>query len=295
MPYGRRRFRRRVRRVRGRPSSARRRYRTFRKTYRKFRKTVTGIGSRKSLKVRKDFTYVINGADPSSSYNIIYAGAAQTANLTGWGIWTGNSPSSLASIDTSGSTGLSQWFNFYNRYVVHGSKVRIELFATAPNQSKSLGWAVTLVPTVGFNLASGPNGASHFDSLNIDPGELPYARKVLIPNDGAPNNATTRKLTSYISVKKMLNIKDVNDVVNVPGSNLTEVPFVPAIFSATTSGAVTQLLSGANIGGIYWNLVLQEVGQKLDNPPTGPFHGSMVVRIIQTSYIQFSDRKPLTT
>lgn len=301
MPYGsRRRFRRRVRRVRRRPSSARRRYSTFRKTYRKFRKTVTGIGPRKTLKVRKDFSWTVAGAAPGSTYNILLVGGAQHANLQGWGQWTGNtiSPVTQTLLDSSGSTGLSQWFNFYDRYVVHASKIKVELFSPAVNNDMSLGWAVTLVPTVGFNLATGINAGTNFDAQNIDPGELPYARKLLLPSDGNVNNATTRKLSSYVSVKKLLNIKDIQDVVSLPGSaaQSQEDPFVPAITNSGTVGTTIQPLAVANqVNGIYWNLVFQEIGRKQEPPPSAPFHGSLAVRIIQTSYIQFSDRKPLTT
>lgn len=301
MAYGsRRRFRRRVRRVRRRPSSARRRYPTFRKTYRKFRGTVTGIGPKKSMKVRKDFSWTVAGAAPGSTYNILLVGGAQHANLQGWGQFTGNtaSPVTLSQLDTTGATGLSQWFNFYGRYVVHASKIKVEVFAPSVNNDLTLGWAVTLVPTIGYNLGVGANPTVAFDAQNIDPGELPYARKILLPCDGQTNNVVTRKLSSYVSVKKMLNIKDIQDVASIPGQTASgdEDPFVPAITNATTIGAQLQPLTAAlQINGIYWNLVFQEIGRKQEPAPAQPFHGSLAVRIIQTSYIQFSDRKPLTT
>lgn len=302
MPYGRRRFRRRVRRVRRRPSSARRRYRTFRKTYRKFRKTVTGIGPRKTLKVRKEFTWNINPEAPGAgvSYNQIMVGCVQSANLFGWLKFSGNATTGIGgtTIDTSGSTGIRQWFSFYERYVVHASKIKVELFCPDSTVLESRGLAVTLVPTIGHHLANNPTGVP-FDSAFIDPAELPYARKVLLPTGGVPNNASTRKLSNYVSVKKMLNIKDIQDCVFNPTSSTVPAavdPFVPAITAYNISAQVTQPLAPAALtpmNGIYWNLVFQEMGKNQDPTPAQSFHGGVSMRIIQTSYIQFSDRLPL--
>lgn len=303
MPYGaRRRFRRRVRRVRRRPSSARRRYSTFRKTYRKFRKTVTGVGPRKTLKVRKEFTWNINPEipGPGVSYNQIMVGCAQVANAHGWMKFQGNATTGIGpavGLDPTASTGLAQWFAFYGRYVVHASKIKVELFAPYPLMQDTRGIAVTLVPTVGYNLGYGGSGGNPFDSQNIDPAELPYARKILLPTGGEPNNSSTRKMSHYVSVKKMLNIKDINDVLSVPGvaTQHAEDPFVPAIIDNSDSYIIQPIAVNNQVNGIYWNIVFQEIGKNQDPAPTQPFHGGVSMRIIQTSYIQFSDRKPLTT
>lgn len=308
MPYARRRYtrssRRRVRRTRTGSRPLRGRSFRTRAAGRRFRRPVTGIPNKKSLKVRKDFFWTVPGSAPGSTYNIVIAGGAQHGNLQGWGQWSGNniSPVSLTRLDNTGSTGLSQWFNFYNRYVVHASKLKVEVFAPTVDNDSCLGWAITLVPTVNYNLATGPVPGTitqvQFDNSNIDPGELPFAKKILIPNDGQVNNSSTRRLSSFISVKKMLNIKDINDVVSVvtTAPQPQETPFVPAILSASTVGNTIQSMTVATqTAGIFWNLVFQEIGQRQEPPPATPFHGALAVRITQTSYVQFSDRKPLTT
>lgn len=300
MPYGRkyrRSFRRRVRRSRTGSRPFRGRSFRTRATSRRFRRPVTGIGAKKTLKVRKEFTWNIHAEAPGAgvSYNQLMVGCVQSANLNGWVKYQGTSTTGVgsATIDPNGSTGLRQWFSFYERYVVHASKIKVELVTPNSEVDQSYGLAVTLVPTVGFHLANTPGGGgTPFDSSNIDPAELPYAKKILLPTSGYPNNAMTRKLSNYVSVKKMLNIKDIQDVaVGTPGA-----PFVPAITIPTLAADITQpQATFSQLRGIYWNLVFQEIGKNQDPAPAQPFHGGVSVRIIQTSYIQYSDRLPLTT
>lgn len=303
MPYVRRqfkRFRRRVRRnragarpFRGRPFRAR-------ATNRRFRRPVTGIPLKKSIKVRKEFTWNINPEAPGAgvSYNQLMVGCVQSANLNGWLKYQGNATTGIGAttIDPNGSTGIRQWFTFYERYVVHASKIKVELFAPDATINESRGLAVTLVPTVDYHLAD-LNGAD-FDNANIDPAELPMAKRILLPTGGAPNNATTRKMSSYVSVKKLLNIKDIKDVAgSLNPATQIHAPFVPFINSPLTTALNTQPQGGLPPAtwGIYWNIVFQEIGKNSDPAPTNPFHAGVSMKITQTSYIQYSDRIPLTS
>lgn len=306
MPYVRRqfkRFRRRVRRNRAGSRSFRGRPFRARATNRRFRRPVTGIPLKKSIKVRKEFTWNINPEAPGAgvSWNQLMVGSAQSANLTGWLKYQGNSTTGTGGfvgglLDPNGSTGIRQWFTFYERYVVHASKLKIELFAPDSTIVESRGLAVTLVPTVDYHLAD--IAGNNFDQSNIDPAELPMAKRILLPTGGAPNNATTRKMSSYVSIKKMLNIKDIQDVAGTiqPGT-APHSPYVPFIASPTTSALSTQPQAGLPgvTWGVFWNIVFQEIGRYAEPLPTNPFHAGVSMKITQTSYIQYSDRIPLTS
>lgn len=298
MPYARRqfkRFRRRVRRNRAGARSSRGRPFRARFANRRFRRSMqtTGVGPRKMLKVKKDFSWVINssivGAAPS--WNYLLTGGLQTANRQAWTQHTGNTNTAVSSvIDINGSTSLAQWFNFYKYYIVCASKIKVELVAA--QQSAGKGLMVTLVPTIGFSLAG--NNVVPYDNLGVDPGELPYARRLVLPSgQGVANLATTRKMKSYVSVRKLLNVKDLKDVVSNIPTGTNEVPFVPAIFNITTNGTTTQPTTGPTSNGIYWNLVFHEMEEDQVSSPSNMSTTGVTLRITQTSYIQFSDRIPL--
>lgn len=299
MPYARRpyrrSFRRRVRRTRAgsrplRGSNFRARY-----SNRRFRRNMpaTGVTPRKFLKVKKDFSWVVQPRSTAPSWNFLLTGGAQTANRQAWTEHTGNTNTAVSAlIDINGSTSLAQWFNFYKYYIVCGSKIKVEMTGStnnAPNTERGL--MVTLVPTVGFSLAG--NNTVAFDNLGVDPGELPYARRLVLPPGSGSNLATTRKMKSYISVKKLLNVKDLKDVVSNIPTGTNEVPFVPAIFNITTNGTTTQPTTGPSSNGIYWNLVFHEMAEDQASVPGTPSTGGVILRITQTSYVMFSDRIPL--
>lgn len=297
MPYGRkyrRSFRRRVRR--SRTGSRPLRGSNFRARYsnRRFRRNMpaTGIMPRKYLKVKKDFSWVIQPRSTAPSWNFLLTGGAQTANRQAWTEHTGNTNTAVSSIiDINGSTSLAQWFNFYKYYIVCGSKIKVELVGSPGQSGVERGLMVTLVPTVGFSLAG--NNTVPYDNLGVDPGELPYARRLVLPANGTSNMATTRKMKSYISVKKLLNVKDLKDVVSNIPTGTNEVPYVPALFNITTNGTTTQPTTGPTSNGIYWNLVFHEMAEDQVSSPGTPLAGGVIVRITQTSYVMFSDRIPL--
>lgn len=298
MPYARRPFRRSFRRRvrRSRAGSRSLRGSNFRARYsnRRFRRNMppTGVMPRKYLKVKKDFSWVIEPNSPQPSWNFLLTGGAQTANRQAWTQHYGSSTtSSPAVIDLNGSTSLAQWFNFYKYYIVCGSKIKVELVSIANPQIASRGLMVTLVPTIGFSLAG--NNTVAYDNIGVDPGELPYARRIVLPTSGNSNLATTRKMKSYVSVKKLLNVKDLKDVVSNIPTGTNEVPYVPAIFNIITNGTTTQPTTGSSSAGIYWNLVFHEMAADQVTPPAQPLTAGVSVRITQTSYIMFSDRIPL--
>lgn len=244
------------------------------------------------MKVRNDFTYYFGSVN--TTWNNVIVGCAQSANYQGWGFFNGDSGSALdTGLDTSGATGLTQWFAFYQRYLVHGSKIKVSLINNVhPCQ-------VTLVPTVGYNLGNPfPTGSGDFDTADIDPGELPYSRKLLMSNGTYQNGVGSRTLRSYVSIKKMLNVKDLNDVASPMSDSSPDFefrPFVPAIGhpSLSTTNYI-QPLQGVNQAGVYWNIVFQNANQFSFTPPSKA-SCSQTVRVTVTTYIEFSDRRPLET
>lgn len=276
----------------------RRKTRRPRKTYRKktFRRKrtskysrkrqTTGIGEKKYIKVRKDIIYNFpaNSA-PAPSWNVLIVGGAQTANLQSYDMFDGSSVSAIdAGIDVTGSTGLSQWFNFYERYYVCGSKCKVNMNAAlTAGGGEADSMVATLVPTVGMHLANDQSN-NNFDIQGIDPGELPYSKRVLTNSSYAGQS----RLSSYISVKRLLGLKDLSDAQ--AGINSTNVP---QIQNSITNGFNYQPLSGVvQPTGIYWNLVLQNPQQYAATPGTVQYTGC-TIRMQITSYICFSGRKPL--
>lgn len=275
---------RKYRRVPARRSSFRRKRNS---KYSRKRQT-TGIGLRKYIKVRKDIIYNFpTNTTPAPSWNVLICGGAQTANLQGFSFFDGSSTSAVdVGIDVTGATGLSQWFNFYERYYVCGSKVKINMNATlSAGGGEADSMVATLVPTVGYPLCNDSAG-NNFDIQAIDPGELPYARRTLV---NSSYGGQTR-MSSYLSVKRLLGVKDLADATSST-SSMT----VPQMTDATTIGTSFQPSSGAIAPkGIYWNLVLQNPQQYAQTIGAVNYAGA-TIRMQVTSYICFSGRKPLHT
>lgn len=250
------------------------------------------------MKVRQDFTYHFPNA--ASSFNALLVGAAQSANLLGWGYGEGHAVSVQdTALDQTGATSLRQWFNFYQRYVVHASKVKVYLFPSNDGAVSYFPTAITLVPTIDWHLLNPQiTGSPTFDAADIEPGELPYAKKMLISSVTQSVGLKGSVMSSYLSVKKMLNIKDLNDVAQnraTVADSVASKPFVPFIPDWTlATNPNIQPFSGSAQAGIYWNIVFQNAAQNALIPPATQ-HPGFTVRIVQTSYIEFSDRVPLQT
>lgn len=268
------------------------RRRMYRKKYSKYssrNRPATGIPIRKFIKVRKDIMYTVPTA--ATSWNAIIAGGAQVANAAQLSYWTGNSVSPVDTIvDQNSYTGMNEWFAFYNRYIVCGSKIRVSLLN---NISGAI--MATLVPTIDFNLgAQGTAGTTTFDAGGIEPGELPYAKRVLL-NGLALEGGSVKTLQSYCSVKKMLAVKDLSDVAWDDGADFNPKPFVPQVTSAATAATGIQPNSGSGQNGVYWNLVLQNLEQNQTAVPGTPVSPAVQMRITMTSYLMFTERRILAT
>lgn len=286
MAYARRRF--------AKKRTPRRKYVARRKTYRKKskfsrRRQVTGIPLRKFLKVRKDVIYTIAGT--TSSWNAIVAGGMQVANAAQLSYWTGNAVSAVdAIVDANGYSGMLQWFAFYNKYIVHGSKIKVTLLNLSADPTM-----VTLVPTLDYNLgAVGASGTTTFDNSAIDPGELPGAKRRVL-NGAQEAGGSSVSLSSYASIKKMLAVKDLADVAWDDGAEFNSKPFVPQITSPTTAATSIQPNTGTGQNGCYWNIVLQNMFQNQVGIPGTPASPEVSMRIQITTYIEFSDRSVLPT
>lgn len=283
MPRFRRKFTRRPKRsYRKRPMMRRKRS----SKYSRKRSNLTGIGPRKYIKVRKDIIYnIAANSAPAPSWNLLLCGGAQTANLQTFQLFTGNSVTAIdATVDNNGATGLSQWFAFYERYYVCGSKCKVSMNCTfTSNGGEGDSMVATLVPTVGFCLAADNAGATTFDAVGIDPGELPYARRVMAKTSYAGQST----LSSYTSIKRMLGVKDLSDAAGNPSASSV----VPQITDTVTAGVSSQPTVGGP-KGVYWNLVLQNPQQYAITPGTINTTG-VTLRMQITSYICFSGRKPL--
>lgn len=258
-----------------------------------------GIPDKKNIKFKKDLPYLIaSTTSASGSWNTILSGCAQVFNDSSINSFLGNSVSPLDSqVDPTNATGLLQWFGFYRRCIVHGIKVRVQIHNnTIDTSGIPYTLLATLVPTVGTTLASqGAAGTTTFDASGVIPGELPYAKKAFIASYGSsafPGNAGSAgqaTLSAYYSIKKLLNVKDLQDVASgVAGSN--DLPFVPTITDPTTASTSIQPLTGSGQDGVYWNLILQNVAQNQLAVPTDEVSPGAVFRITCTYYAQFSDR-----
>lgn len=286
MPFGRR-YRPRYRKT-NRKSYRKKSYsgrKRFSKYSRKSNRQVTGIPPKKYLKVRKDLLYTFEGVPLTSGWNAIIVGGAQTANLNGYGFYHGVSNSPVdAGIDVTGSTSLAQWFNFYERYHVRGSKVVLSV--TSPIDSPN-NFVATLVPTISRPLSQDSTATNGFDLAGIDPGELPYAKRIMVNT----MNGGISRMSNYCSIKNMLNVRDLEDVA-YDGSFTN--PYVPHITTSTESGTDFQPTTGANTPGVYWNLVFQNPQQFAVTPGASEMP-SAIIRMQITSYICFTNRKPLAT
>lgn len=162
---------------------------------------------------------------------------------------------------TSGSlldsqpVGFDQWTQFYNRYRVHGSKIEIETFnynTTSPESSV----IVSVTPS-----------SDNTTPTSITASELklnPYAKYIVM---AAASGGPQRKLTNYISTRKVAGVNDINDA------------------------AFEGILGGSGIGAnppasFYWTLAAVNV----NTTPT-IFNISVLVTI--TYYVELFDRKLL--
>lgn len=258
------------------------------------RRQVTGITPKKYMKVRKDIMYYVPTS--AASWNSLIVGGAQVTGPSHFSYFNGASVSAVdTAVDTTGPTGISQWLAFYNRFYVCGSKIKVSVMGVI----NPYGLIATLVPTIGDTLAcDNATGAVAFDARQIDPGELPYAKRVVL-NGNLDAGGSTKVVSNYISVKKMLGVKDLSDVASdaAPSGGLgnSQNPYVPSIESATTTGITQQPNTGTSQEGIYWNLVVQNVAQNQTTIPGTPVEPEFSVRIQLTQYICLTDRKPLTT
>lgn len=229
--------------------------------------------------------YARTGGVATGSWNALICGGAQVANLQTFADFNGGSSSIVSYLDNAnGATGLAEWFNVYERYIVRYSSIKVYIASL-----NAAGYTATLVPTVNYPL-SNYNGATTFDAANIDPGELPYAKKVMLNNaTGAPVNF----MKHSCSIKKMIGVKDLEDVAADAGTLTVQVdPYVPNITNVATTGVSVQPLTTLNTGGVFWNLVIQNPQQNAVTPGTpGSFGGS--IRMVVTSYCMFTNRKIL--
>lgn len=286
MPFSRKRFSRRPKKsFTRRPRYGRRRKNS---KYSR-RRQPTGIPPKKYIKVRKDIMYYVPTS--STSWNSLIVGGAQVTGPSTFSYFRGASVSAVdTAVDTTAVTGVAQWLSFYNRYYVSASKVKVSLMGVG----NAYGLIATLVPTMWNTLAATEAGVA-FDSQNIDPGELPYSRRAVLGGNldagGAP-----KTISNYISIKRMLGVKDLSDVASDPantGVTTAQAPFVPNLTDATSTGITIQPNTGSQQAGIYWNLVVQNISQNQTTIPGTPVEPEFSIRMQVTSYICLHDRKTL--
>lgn len=216
----------------------------------------------------------------SVSNSYLYVICAQNPNPGSIQWYNGNTVTQLGT-DTSGCAGIAEWFNFYEDAFIRGCKVRAEI----ANNQASNAIVIDAGPTVHSTLAYGTAGTVPYDSSGIQPQELPMFRRTII---GGSNSTQTGTVKFYIPVRKMLGVKDMEDIydVGVPTAQSTD-PKVPNFESATDGNG--QSLTSASVFG---NLVLTSMQSYTDTPgdPVGPPHS---VRIIVTYYVQFRNRRLL--
>lgn len=287
MPFSRKRFSRRPKKsFTRRPRYGRRRKNS---KYSK-RRQPTGIPPKKYIKVRKDIMYTVQTS--AVSWNSLIVGGAQVTGPSTFSYFRGASVSAVdTAVDTTAVTGVAQWLSFYNRYYVSASKVKVTML----NYDTASGAIVTLVPTMWNTLAATEAGAA-FDAQNIDPGELPYSRRIVLAGLSGEGGGT-KTISNYISIKRMLGVKDLSDVASDPantGVTTAQAPFVPNLTDATSTGITIQPNTGSQQAGIYWNLVVQNIAQNQASIPGTPAEPSFSMRMQVTSYICLHDRKTLT-
>lgn len=95
-------------------------------------------------------------------------------------------------------TGYDQWCQFYNKYIVYGSKITV----TALNQATNYDYTVYLIPT----LEQTPNW---YGLSTYEVGELPYNKYSAM--FGTAENKNWKKMKHYMSTKKIAGIKNIDE------------------------------------------------------------------------------------
>lgn len=240
----------------------------------------TGIPFKKVIKFKKEFMLTL--PTNSLSNNYIYTICAQNPNRGGIHYYNGSS-ATLLGFDVASCAGLAQWFNFYEDAFVRGCKV----VAQIANNSAGTAIKCDYGPTIGYTLGVGQS-ISPFDTSNVQPSELPMFKRCII---GGSNSTQTKVIKFYMNIRKLLGIKDMEDIYNPGESSVvssTNDPKVPNFESATDTYG--QSLAESSVFG---NIVLTDLAGFSDPPPANPVGPPHSIRLIVTYWVQFRNRRVL--
>lgn len=245
---------------------------------------VTGIPLIKRMKFKKEILVNFNPATytmGTTGYGSLLCIPCQNPNPGGTNYFRTDSITSYYS-DLQGCAGLTEWFQFYNSLFVRGCKAKLEL---VNNTADPL--MVDIFPTIGW-YAANPlgDGTTTFESYQIDPSELPMSSRTFMGGANSQNKATIKK---YVNVRKMLGVKDLEDVLNAEpqeesADNTLYTPRVPIITSSSDTSGQTP-----STGTLWINVLFRDpnfnAGYILPNP---------TVRLVVTYYVEYRSRKTLT-
>lgn len=93
-------------------------------------------------------------------------------------------------------TGHDQWANFYKRYLVFGSKCKIKVIQNSTGTTMNF----YLIPATMPSMTTAP---TFIGDPTIDPVELKYCKKLLLPGYSVANPTGPKVLSHYTSTKKM--------------------------------------------------------------------------------------------
>lgn len=239
----------------------------------------TGIPFKRLVKVKKEFIHSLVTNDVSNSY--IYTIAGQNPNGGSIRVYNGSSNTALSQ-DASSCAGIDEWFAFYEDAFVRGCKIRADI---ANNQAGNA-IVVDYGPTVKSTLAYG-TGSTYYDASGYQPAELPMFKRTIL---GGSNSQQTTSVKFYMPIRKLLGVKDMEDIYNNGDSGATSTlddPQVPGFNSSTDTNGQTLAT-----GSVFGNIVLTSM-QSFTTPPGTPVGPPHSVRFVVTYYIQYRNRKIL--
>lgn len=250
-------------------------------------KPVTGIPLIKRMKFKKE---ILINYDPvvlfgtggaTATAGTVVSIPCQNPNPGGVQYFRTNSANSYWT-DNLGCAGISEWFAFYNSMFVRGCKMKAELVNNSVDPL-----VVDCFPSLGWDAGNPLNdGSTTFESYGIDPNEIPLNRRTFM---GGVNSTNKGFIKNYVNVRKMLGVKDLEDVLNGPAGPAEGSEFVPQV-PIITSASDTDGQSTLSGGALWLNMVFRRPNY-VAGVPQSP---NPTVRMVLTYYVEFRSRKVLS-